>query len=122
MNTIKRESILEVCREWKHFWMNQKGNSEEDRIDYFNRGFGIDANMLHNIADRIFDLIQTKTLETSINTLKPNKVIMVFESENENKIYCQSCQSEKVTLSKLSEADQYKFLLECHSCGELWKE
>jgi hypothetical protein len=49
----KKEKILEVAREWKHFWMNQRQNSEEDYQNYFNRAFGIDANMIHDLADRI---------------------------------------------------------------------
>lgn len=46
-----KERFLEIVRKWKHFWMNQTQNSEEDRQNYFNRAFGIDANMSHHLAD-----------------------------------------------------------------------
>jgi len=50
----KRESKgLEIAREWKEFWMNQHQNSVEDFNNYYRRSFLIDANMLHNLGDRI---------------------------------------------------------------------
>lgn len=52
-DAVDREKILEVCREWKGFWMNQTQNSEADRKNYFNRACGIDANMIHHLADKI---------------------------------------------------------------------
>lgn len=47
------DRTLEIIREWKHFWMNQTQNSEEDRKNYFDRAFGVDANMMHDLANRI---------------------------------------------------------------------
>lgn len=49
------EKMLEVVRKWKHFWMNQKQNSEADYKNYFERAFGIDANMTHHLAKMITD-------------------------------------------------------------------
>lgn len=59
MSEVNRESILEVCREWKGFWMDQTQNSEEDRKNYFNRACGVDANMIHHLADKINEHVST---------------------------------------------------------------
>ncbi len=48
---IDRESILKVCREWKHYWMEQ-----EER--YKITAFGIDSNMIHHVADKVWEHVQ----------------------------------------------------------------
>lgn len=45
--------FLTAITDWKHHWMNQTQNSEEDRKNYFNRAFGVDANMKHDLARRL---------------------------------------------------------------------
>ncbi len=47
---IDEESIVKVIEEWKHGWMNVAGTDEADRKNYFNRAFGIDANMKYGLA------------------------------------------------------------------------
>lgn len=47
------EAIMKVIREWKHYWMNQRQNSEEDYQNYLNRASGIDSNMIHHLAKLI---------------------------------------------------------------------
>lgn len=53
MQRFDKEHFLKVVQEWKHFWMNQNQNSKEDHRNYFNRAFGIDANMAHHLADKL---------------------------------------------------------------------
>ena len=50
---LTKENILEVITQWKIFWMNQTQNSEADRKNYLNRAMGVDANMKHNLAERL---------------------------------------------------------------------
>lgn len=49
------DAALEVIKEWKHTWMNQRQNSEADFQNYFDRAFGVDANMQHSLAKKIAD-------------------------------------------------------------------
>jgi hypothetical protein len=46
----EKERLLEIILEWKHFWMNQRQNSQADYENYHRRAFGIDANMQHHLA------------------------------------------------------------------------
>lgn len=55
---MTQNDILEIIRKWKFFWMNQKQNSEEDFQNYFTRAVGIDSNMKHDLADRLFKEIE----------------------------------------------------------------
>ena len=38
--------------------MNQTQNGEADRMNYFNRAFGIDANMIYSLAEKIYQALQ----------------------------------------------------------------
>lgn len=49
-----KEEVHKVVMEWKHFWMNQRQNSEEDYQNYFRRAFGVDANMAHHLSTLIY--------------------------------------------------------------------
>lgn len=50
--------LVERITEWKHAWMDVKGTDERDRNNYFNRAFGVDANMKYDLARRILDALQ----------------------------------------------------------------
>ena len=52
---IEVEKLLKIIREWKFGWMNQRQNSQADYENYFNRAFGVDANMIHSLAKQIVD-------------------------------------------------------------------
>jgi hypothetical protein len=80
---MSEDEILEVIRQWKHFWMNQTQNSEADQQNYFNRAFGIDANMSHHLAKLIYDKMQPK-LKINPDSLKDKtirKLLPYIESE-----------------------------------------
>lgn len=47
------DNLKDVIREWKFAWMDIKGTDERDRENYRRRAFGVDANMMHNLATRI---------------------------------------------------------------------
>lgn len=49
----RRDLIFEVIMQWKHFWMNQKQNDEADYQNYLHRAMGVNANMKHDLANRI---------------------------------------------------------------------
>lgn len=53
---LKQENIVNKIMEWKAFWMNQNQNDEADRKNYFDRAFGVDANMKYDLARRISEL------------------------------------------------------------------
>lgn len=55
---MTNDSIVKIIEKWKSFWMNQTQNSEEDRQNYFNRAFGIDANMKYHLADLLWKEIE----------------------------------------------------------------
>lgn len=44
--------VLKIVEDWQFFWMNQTLD-EEDTKRYRERACGIDANMRHNLAERI---------------------------------------------------------------------
>ena len=50
---ISERFMVDLVTEWKHFWMNQTQNNEQDRKNYFHRAFGVDANMKYDLANRI---------------------------------------------------------------------
>lgn len=56
--SISESDVLEAVTQWKHFWMNQTQNSEADRKNYFDRAFGVDSNMKHDLARRIVQKIR----------------------------------------------------------------
>ncbi|WP_413581079.1 hypothetical protein [Bdellovibrio sp. HCB288] len=58
LEKFTEDNIAKIIMEWKSFWMNQTQNSEEDRKNYFNRAFGVDANMKYDLARRIAALNQ----------------------------------------------------------------
>lgn len=45
--------FLNVVNNWKHSWMTVTGTDEKDRENYFNRAFGVDANMKHDLVRRL---------------------------------------------------------------------
>ena len=55
---LSEENLAEIIHKWKHFWMNQTQNSEEDRKNYFDRAFGIDANMKYHLVSKIRDALK----------------------------------------------------------------
>lgn len=50
---LSKERILEIIHAWKYYWMNQTQNSKQDFDNYRDRSWGIDANMMHDLADLI---------------------------------------------------------------------
>ena len=50
---VNQQSMVEVIMEWKHFWMNQTQNDEQDYKNYLHRAMGVDANMKYDLANRI---------------------------------------------------------------------
>lgn len=60
---MDEEFFLKIVIEWKHSWMNQYQNDQNDQKDYENyhrRAFGIDANMVHSLANRIVSAVNNK--------------------------------------------------------------
>lgn len=45
--------FLQIIREWKSFWMNQRQNSQADYENYSSRAMGVDANMTHHLASML---------------------------------------------------------------------
>ena len=52
--------FVKIIEEWKHAWMNVTGTDEADASNYFERAFGIDANMKYDLARR---LVKMKPIE-----------------------------------------------------------
>lgn len=57
---ITEDFFLKIIRDWKHSWMNQTQNDQKDYENYHRRAFGIDANMVHSLANRIVSAIKEK--------------------------------------------------------------
>lgn len=55
-----KEMLLDVIQGWQFAWMDVKGTDEQDRKNYFNRAFGIDANMRHDLAKRLREAMEGK--------------------------------------------------------------
>lgn len=53
---MSEEKILEIIMQWQFAWMNVMGTNEEDRKNYFDRAFPIDANMRYDLARRLLTL------------------------------------------------------------------
>jgi len=53
LEMFTEDNVRKVILEWKHTWMNQHANSQEDHENYFRRAFGIDANMQYDLARKI---------------------------------------------------------------------
>lgn len=63
---VDENFFSEVIAKWKHRWMyDVTGTNEEDRKNYFNRAYGVDANMRYDLA---------KMLELAIKNLEKEKV------------------------------------------------
>lgn len=76
--------------EWKDFWMNQKQNSQADYKNYFNRAFGVDANMAHNLSERMYDVFGARinALEAENAELKEAlKVISEIGKQSDRCVY-----------------------------------
>lgn len=54
---MTEDEAYKVVTRWKFSWMNQDG--------YFDRAFGVDANMLYDLVDR---LVEATTLPTPVDT------------------------------------------------------
>jgi hypothetical protein len=52
----RKEKLLDVILAWQHAWMDVRGTDERDRMSYFNKAAGIDANMRHDLARRLLRL------------------------------------------------------------------
>lgn len=48
-----KDFCLEVIKKWQSFWMNQRQNSQSDYENYARRAMGVDANMKHDLANRL---------------------------------------------------------------------
>lgn len=48
-----KDHFKEIVENWKMYWMSQRQNSKEDYENYWRRAFGVDANMMHSLADMI---------------------------------------------------------------------
>lgn len=57
---MTKHEILTIIEDWKFFWMSQTQNSKEDYENYYRRAFGVDANMMHSLADRIEKALKAK--------------------------------------------------------------
>lgn len=89
---FKECEFLTVAREWKSFWMNQIAvtGDQRDHDNYFRRAFGVDANMIHNIAlrmrercgDRIKSLQSQLDEQCRINGIGQERELSLM-SENE---------------------------------------
>ena len=55
--------LVKVIEVWKHAWMNVKGTDEADASNYFERAFGIDANMKYDLARRLVRMKQPEKKE-----------------------------------------------------------
>lgn len=58
LGRMTEEFFLKIIRDWKYSWMNQTQNDQKDYENYHRRAFGIDANMVHSLADRIVTAIK----------------------------------------------------------------
>ena len=74
-----KDYFLAVVCNWKVFWMNQTQNGEEDQMNYFNRAFGVDSNMKHNLADRI-----TETVQPLLYKIERYEKALMFYADKEN--------------------------------------
>lgn len=61
---MSEKELVEIIREWKWSWMNQKQNSEQDFQNYYRRASGIDANMIYSLARKIIKAMDKATKET----------------------------------------------------------
>jgi len=59
---------VKVIQEWLFHWMNQKQNSEADYKNYLRRAMGVDANMRHDLKNRLM-----KNLSPTLSRVKENK-------------------------------------------------
>lgn len=57
-DALNEHWLVEQITKWKHAWMDVKGTDERDRKNYFNKAFGIDANMKYDLARRIIAALQ----------------------------------------------------------------
>lgn len=55
---ISKKEIVDIITEWKHFWMNQTKNNQQDYENYFRRAAGVDANMKYDLAKRICEAVK----------------------------------------------------------------
>ena len=62
------EIAVEIARDWKLFWMNQKQNSKQDYDNYFRRALGVDANMRVHLETLIAAAIKARDDEWEKNT------------------------------------------------------
>lgn len=88
----KARETIAIIREWKYYWMNQRQNSDEDYLNYFNRAYGVDANMMHHLADKIDKEIGTalqeaeRKLEVALKDLsKINKIVGAIPFSDQDK-------------------------------------
>lgn len=54
---ITFDQVLKIVESWQFFWMNQTID-EKDTKHYRERAAGIDANMRHNLAERIIEVLK----------------------------------------------------------------
>ena len=57
LEQINEEFIRNIITEWKHSWMNVKGTDKRDRQNYFEKAFGVDANMQYDLSRRIINAL-----------------------------------------------------------------
>ncbi len=61
-----KSSVRDLIEKWKYYWMNQKQNSKEDYHNYFQRAFGVDANMMAHLEKLIEAEISKLTSEIAV--------------------------------------------------------
>lgn len=73
---LVEEKFLGVIEKWQRSWMNVTGTDEADRKNYFDRAFGIDANMRYDLASRLvasknfFPLVVEEELQRATAVLR----------------------------------------------------
>jgi hypothetical protein len=78
---VNKEKYLKVVREWKFNWMNQTQNDPADFKNYHDRAFGIDSNMMHDLAQR---LVNWENFNDGQSPIRLTQKISELETENAN--------------------------------------
>jgi hypothetical protein len=61
-----KQFFLDIIDEWQMFWMNQTQNNEADRLNYYRRAFGVDANMRGSLARMLTEAIEKRPKHVAI--------------------------------------------------------
>lgn len=77
VNILMEDFYVKVIEKWKDFWMNQKQHNEDDRQNYFNRAFGIDANMKYHLANLLREAVSSSIERTEIKSDEETSKLLV---------------------------------------------